>query len=177
MMWRPRQDCKLANKDMQLVARTRLKPLIDSIRFLEALPAPCKVRLPIYARDVLTMTEEEEKMAKIAFNNCYGGFGLSLEAQKLYLEKKGHKPVFHDGEHSWDKRWTCSEHPDFHDSDIARDDPALIEVIEELGERAAGDCAKLAIEEVETGTLWRIDEYDGNESIMTQDSYEWNIAK
>ncbi len=27
------------------------------------------------------------------------------------------------------------------------------------------------------GGLWRMDEYDGNESVMTKDGYEWHLAK
>lgn len=57
-----------------------------------------------------------------------------------------------------------------------RGDPILIQVIEEMGKRANGECATLKIEEVPKGTLWRIDEYDGNESVATQDSYEWQVA-
>lgn len=115
-------------------------------------------------------------MGKIAYNNCFGGFSLSLKAQKLYLEKKGYTPVFHDGKYSWEKRWEAPESPDFYDRDIARDDPALIEVIEELGDKASGDCAKLAIEDVPEGSLWRINEYDGNEAVMTQDAYDWKVT-
>lgn len=29
---------------------------------------------------------------------------------------------------------------------------------------------------VSVGTLYRIDEYDGYESVMTQDTYDWKVA-
>lgn len=63
------------------------------------------------------------------------------------------------------------------DSDIPRDDPALVQVVEELGDKANGRHAKLTIEDVPAGALYRIDEYDGNESVMTQDAYEWKFAQ
>jgi hypothetical protein len=64
----------------------------------------------------------------------------------------------------------------FSPSNIERTDPALVQVVEELGNKANGKCAKLCIYEVPAGTLYRIDEYDGNESVMTQDTYDWKMA-
>jgi hypothetical protein len=46
-----------------------------------------------------------------------------------------------------------------------RTDPKLIQVVEELGDKASGSCAKLRIIEIPDGVDWEIDEYDGNESI------------
>jgi hypothetical protein len=63
-----------------------------------------------------------------------------------------------------------------YDRDLDRADPVLVQVVEELGDTANGRCAKLRIEDVPAGTLYRIDEYDGNESVMTQDTYEWKLA-
>jgi len=60
--------------------------------------------------------------------------------------------------------------------EIDRADPVLAQVVEELGDAASGKFAKLRIEEVPAGTLYRIDEYDGNESVMTQTDYEWKLA-
>lgn len=57
-----------------------------------------------------------------------------------------------------------------------RSDPILIQVIEELGDKANGSCADIAIAELPTGTLYRIDEYDGIESIETSDSVQWRVA-
>jgi len=61
-------------------------------------------------------------------------------------------------------------------SSISRTDPALVQVVEELGDDANGTYAKLLIEELPAGTLYRIDEYDGNETVMTQDDYDWSVA-
>ena len=64
----------------------------------------------------------------------------------------------------------------FSDRDIERDDPVLAQVVEELGDDAGVGGADLSIAELPAGTLYRIDEYDGMESVMTQDDYEWKVA-
>ena len=94
-------------------------------------------------------------MTKIVYNACYGGFGISEKAFARYKELGG----------------TCDW-----DRDIPRTDLALIQVIEELGEEANGDCAEIYIVEIPAGTRYRIDEYDGNERVMTIDDYDWKIA-
>ncbi len=59
-----------------------------------------------------------------------------------------------------------------------RDDPFLIRVIEEMGEKSWGACAELEIIELPIGTLYVIDEYDGYESITTsRDEIPWKVAK
>ena len=52
----------------------------------------------------------------------------------------------------------------------------LAQVVEELGDAASGRFAKLKIRELPAGTKYRIDEYDGNESVVTMDEYEWSVA-
>ncbi len=99
-------------------------------------------------------------MTKIVYNGCYGGFSLSDAAMRRYAEIKGM---------AYDEMTLGSR-------EFERDDPALVQVVEELGDAANGMCAKLHIEDVPKGTLWRIDEYDGFESVATQDSCEWKVA-
>lgn len=45
-------------------------------------------------------------------------------------------------------------------------------VIEALGSEANGPCANLAIEEI-SGNLYRIDEYDGTENVITPNGSDW----
>ena len=61
-------------------------------------------------------------------------------------------------------------------SDINRADPALVQVVEELDDEANTRFSDLRITELPVGTKYRIDEYDGNESVCTIDDYEWSIA-
>lgn len=95
---------------------------------------------------------------KVVYNNCYGGFGLSKEAKKRYAELKGDPDYF--------KR--------FSPHDLDRADPILVQVVEEG--KASGCLASLSIDDVPSGSKWRIDEYDGNESVMLISDYEWQTA-
>jgi hypothetical protein len=52
----------------------------------------------------------------------------------------------------------------------------LVQVVEELGEKANDSFADLYIVELPAGTVYRIDEYDGRESVMTNDDYDWSVA-
>jgi hypothetical protein len=97
----------------------------------------------------------ETKVTKIVYNRCYGGFSLSLAAWERYIELGGQA----DSEY-----------------DILRTDPILVQIVEELGERANGMCAELRIYDLPTGTKYRIEEYDGLEHIETEDDIEWSVA-
>ena len=98
-------------------------------------------------------------MTKIVYNACYGGFGISEKAEVRYWELKGEdRPV------KWYSR------------DLERDDPILAQVVEELGEEANGAFSDLRIEELEAGTLYRIDDYDGFETVEVESDYSWRIA-
>ena len=94
-------------------------------------------------------------MTKIVYNACFGGFGLSDEAWERYRELGG---------------------KDTSRYDINRADPALVQVVEELDDEANTRFSDLRITELPVGTKYRIDEYDGNESVCTIDDYEWSIA-
>lgn len=100
------------------------------------------------------------KTYKVVYNNCFGGFGLSKQAS-LYLNEKYGFNI--DTEYG------------YIDEDVLpRHHKALVEVVELFGEKANGFCAKLRIAEIST-PMYRIDEYDGNESVETPDSYNWVI--
>lgn len=54
--------------------------------------------------------------------------------------------------------------------DIERHDPVLVRVVEELGsEKASGMCSSLAIADIGE-SLYRIEEYDGFESVITPET-------
>jgi len=138
-------------------------------------------------------------MTKIVYNACYGGFSLSHEAIMRYAEIKG-ITLYIEKKYGYSHYYLCPPEeydrisaeeqakpvsPDRYersnalylsDRDFERNDPILVQVVEELGEKANGRCAKLRIAEVPAGTLYRIDEYDGFESVETKDSYDWKVA-
>ena len=139
-------------------------------------------------------------MTKIVYNACYGGFGLSHEAIMRYAEIKG-ITLYHTNESGFFNhyylcppeeyerlraddetkpigmwRYARSNAMYFSPLNIERNDPALAQVVEELGDEANSPYSKLRIAEVPAGTLYRIDEYDGQESVETKDSYDWMMA-
>lgn len=94
-------------------------------------------------------------MTKIVYNACFGGFGLSDEGMNRFKELGG----------KTNSRW-----------EIERTDPLLVQVVEELGDEVNTRFSNLQIIDLPEGTKYRIDEYDGNESVMTIDDYEWSTA-
>jgi hypothetical protein len=139
-------------------------------------------------------------MTKVVYNACYGGFGLSREACERYWELQGKKVWIENDDFMgmftvWlvppeeritlveAKNWSSmslterlaynKKHSEqtWYDHNVDRHDPILVQVVEELGEEADGDYAKLAIAEV--SGPYRIDEYDGYESVQQPDGYDW----
>lgn len=82
---------------------------------------------------------------KVVINGCYGGFSLSAAAEKRFLELGG--------------KFENSSR------DIERNDPLLVQVVEEMGAQADGFCAKLRIVEIPDDVQWHVAEYDGSEWI------------
>ena len=84
-------------------------------------------------------------MIKVVINRCFGGFGLSEESEALYKERKG------------------ITDPDWWYRDIPRDDPVLVQIVEEMGGNADGTFSELKVVEIPHGVNWYIEEYDGSE--------------
>lgn len=82
-------------------------------------------------------------MQKIVINRCFGGFGLS----KKLLERAE----------------ALGKTLDTHS--VARDDPTLVALVEEMGDESGDTYAALAVVEIPDGVAWDIDDYDGMESI------------
>lgn len=121
---------------------------------------------------------------KVVINQCYGGFGLSSEAL-IRLIEAGSKNIIRRtiGEYSGkesDFIWKCRDgysasyssifkdgivytHNQFEEN--ARTDPALVQIVEELGSAANDEFAKLKIVEIPDDVNFIIEEYDGMEII------------
>lgn len=89
---------------------------------------------------------------QVVYNDCYGGFSLSKQAIE-YLRERG----VSENELKFDGRL------------IARHNPLLIECVKTLRDKANGRVAKLRIETIE-GDVYRIEEYDGREEVITPDN-------
>lgn len=121
---------------------------------------------------------------KIVINRCYGGFGLSKDAMMRYAELKG-MTLYHEREFQCDHYYKIpvDEYKRlyeeaqktrsygeinglyFSDRDIERNDPLLVQVVEELGHLAWGDHAELKVVEIPDSVRWEINEYDGMERV------------
>ena len=51
---------------------------------------------------------------------------------------------------------------------IARDDPALVGLVERWGDKANGPCASLKVVEIPDGVKWTIEDYDGCEHVAEE---------
>lgn len=95
-------------------------------------------------------------MQKIVINACYGGFGLSPAGMRRYAEIK-----------------EIADVDSIHIYDIRRDDPALVQVVEELGALSSASYSRLCIVEIPPSVVWRIEEYDGLEHISETHRTWW----
>lgn len=135
----------------------------------------------------------KKNMKKVILNKCYGGFGVSVEAYKLYAKKKGLSIYFYNYDYRnsqvlYEKTEDPTNKLFFHcfikdmgdnvnisDDDYKkyslwlwkdhREDPTLIEVIEELGEKASSPLSDLRIVKIPSNLDYVIDEYDGIETL------------
>ena len=87
---------------------------------------------------------------RIVINTCYGGFGLTEDAFNLY---KAYAGISDDDKH-------------FYDGEIERNDPILLQVIDQLGpDECSGKYAELKVIEIPDTVDWEIVEYDGKEHV------------
>lgn len=131
-------------------------------------------------------------MKKVVINTRFGGFGLSNIAQKRYLELCGKKAFFYERKNNKmfvqipPEKDSFISHTITEDLgevivteviatidnkhywsyySIERDDPKLIQVVEELGKKANGRFADLKVIEIPDDLQFTIEEYDGKEHI------------
>ena len=93
------------------------------------------------------------KTYKVVYNGCYGGFGLSQKATDMLYELGA-----------------LNDEVDCYS--IERHNPHLVKVVEELGDLASSSFSNLKIAEI-TSPIYKIDEYDGAESVVTPDRIAW----
>jgi hypothetical protein len=100
-------------------------------------------------------------VVKVVYNSCFGGFGLSKKAMERYKELGGAAD---------------------YDMDINRSDPILVQVVEEMTDpitkesNASGSFGDLEIRDVPKGERYFIDEYDGNERVVLESEFQWEVA-
>ena len=82
---------------------------------------------------------------KIVINKCFGGFGLSNVAIERYNVLSG------------------KEVSSYYDRE--RNDPHLVQVVEEMGDLANSNYSELKVVEIPDDVSWHIHEYDGLEHV------------
>lgn len=138
---------------------------------------------------------------KVVINTCFGGFGLSVEAEKLFWERKFNKAIFvyeYNPEtddytkvsdltqtSEWNAHFTEEDYGENPDdltlelilARVKRHDPVLAQVVEELGQKANGECSRLRVIEIYC-PMYKITDYDGNESIKTPfEDESWTVIE
>lgn len=128
---------------------------------------------------------------KVLLNKCYGGFGVSSQGYLLYAKKKGlplcaykHNPdtglcervsIENNGDfgvHYFLKDFGDSFKPEpqdwehkVHFDEASREDPILVEVVEELGDSASDTYSALVVVDIPDDMHYTIDYYDGYEEL------------
>ena len=97
---------------------------------------------------------------KIAINRDYGSFDLSDGAYSFIAKHKNWQHACDDYDHSY---WIDERGVYIYASDLARNDPVLIQCIETLGDHANGPYSDIKIVEVPNDVDWYVDDYDGSE--------------
>ena len=82
---------------------------------------------------------------KIVLNKCYGGFGLSKQAEEYLIENYDFEEVYA--------------------YEIDRTHEGLVKAVKELGSKANGRFSELKIVEIPDNIEWEISEYDGIETV------------
>ena len=105
-------------------------------------------------------------MAKVVFNDDYGGFGLSNDALDWLIEhgsahvEKYENPTSLSGK-GW---WNGSRH-----------DPLLVQCVEILGTKASDSFAHLIVCELK-GEYYQIKKCDGLETVLEPNDLTWTSA-
>lgn len=92
---------------------------------------------------------------KIVVNRDHGGFSISERAAQ-WMKKRGHVGAAHLIEQAKGSRW-------YGYIECDRNDPLLVQVVEELGSAASGELATLRVVNIPDDVEWQIEEYDGAE--------------
>ena len=97
----------------------------------------------------------------IMYNTCYGGFSVSEAALEEY-------------------RRQCPEAQEVSCYSVERHDPVMVGIVQRMGERANGQCAKINLKEISAEYLgfYEIDAYDGMEHVIIQyDKFKLDCIK
>lgn len=112
-------------------------------------------------------------MRKYVINNGYGGFSLSFAAAARIIELGGEDILSKYCVEEMRNKPEAMEFVRLVDDDLTgRCHPILVQVVEELGDKANGACARLkVVEAYDDPESLELDEYDGFERLRTRGAY------
>lgn len=141
-----------------------------------------------------TVSSSRKSMRKIVINTCEGDFALNRKGVEMYAKLKGFKIYSsklarkHDGKLDTDNYVPCDDKRlgdgegiyhrtplkngkidwgnRFNFSDIPRDDPDLIELVEKYGTDISSVVARLEVVEIRDDAEWEIKESGGKEWLI-----------
>ena len=111
---------------------------------------------------------------KIVINRCFGGFGLSDQAFEMLMDRKGIEWERIPSAQTWASTFDYYEKGHLGDDDHYlwyrdmtedRSDADLVQIVEELGEKANSRFSDLKIVEIPDDVEWYVAEYDGCEHV------------
>ena len=98
-------------------------------------------------------------ITEVVYNDCYGGFSISLAALER-MQELGFRGDTYVANEEYVALYDCERH-----------DPILAQTVKELGFKANGNDACLRIALV--AGPYRIEEYDGLETVYEPGDYDW----
>lgn len=107
---------------------------------------------------------------KVVYNACYGGFGLSKKGA-LWIYKRLPKETQDEVQES-----SLRTLQYLIEGLLPRHSPLLVEMVETLGEQGCAGYARLRIKEIDS-PMYRIDEYDGKETVITPAENTWIVIE
>ena len=136
---------------------------------------------------------------KVVINTYSDVFCLSVEAEKLFWERKLNKEIFvyeYNSEtddytkvidltqaSEWNVHFTEEDYGENPDdltlelilARVERHDPVLVQIVEELGEKAGGECSRLRVKEIPC-PVYKIMKCIGGELIRTPfEDDDWTV--
>jgi hypothetical protein len=125
--------------------------------------------------------EKSKEWVKVVLNSKRdGAFGLSLDGKRRFLELSGFNYIEQINKYGnlsfYYLNPDNNENIEFNEDTIDRNNIYLVQIVEEMGENANAEYASLKIVSLLKGTIYYIDELDGYEYIIQENTIKWKIA-
>lgn len=155
---------------------TELHERVGGMRCVDA--GPCEARQPAYLARLRTASAQQTSQSfqkvpntmKVVISKRFGGFGLSraafLRLRELGCAAAKSEPDIGENYDDGSGPRKSFAGMDSFCSEVPRNDPHLVQVVEEMGAKANSDFSKLVVVEIPDGIEWEVDEYDGYEKIV-----------